>query len=519
MAKLIVLALAFAALVAFASAYTTIVTTTIDDQQIPYTRQSQQCQQQLQQKQFNQCHMYLQQGQGFFEDNRSGQKQQSQILQQCCNELQNVHQQCQCEAVKQVFQDVQQIQGQVGAQQIRQLKQKAQKLPNKCNLQVQSCPLPTVITTTTVIDENRKSGSQSQQSCYQRIQGQQFQQCQRYIQQAQQSGSYGPLLMVINKQGQQYQQQLKQCCNELERVESECQCEALEEIYRQAQQQQQQGSRRGGQQQQQMQENGQMYLHSIEKGPYHYKEIIEPANPEAGQLEKKRIQKLVDLNADERKQVECNIRDRVNKLMDGIELTKQERETKLADEFDSGLPNIDNGLVHLGSGLIKLCWQLFAKGSRFATVVLPASDDELTEKGLKQIEADDQAIQTILLSLPEDIYAAVDSRETAQEIWLRVQQMIKGSDIGIQEKKAKKRTSLVESDIQTNATMADNRTMAQMLQAPIEGYEDAIVVPPINANNFELKQTLINLVQSNQFTGRQDPHNHLRFFNKITSTF
>nr|GEU51132.1 reverse transcriptase domain-containing protein [Tanacetum cinerariifolium] len=38
--------------------------------------------------------------------------------------------------------------------------------------------------------------------------------------------------------------------------------------------------------------------------------------------------------------------------------------------------------------------------------------------------------------------------------------------------------------------------MSQMLQAPIEGYEDAIVVPPINANNFELKQTLINLVQN-----------------------
>nr|GEU39895.1 reverse transcriptase domain-containing protein [Tanacetum cinerariifolium] len=67
--------------------------------------------------------------------------------------------------------------------------------------------------------------------------------------------------------------------------------------------------------------------------------------------------------------------------------------------------------------------------------------------------------------------------------------------------------------------MADNRTLAQMLQAPIEGYEDVIVVPPINANNFKLKQTLINLVQSNQFTGRQDPHNHLRFFNKVTSTF
>nr|GEZ07310.1 hypothetical protein [Tanacetum cinerariifolium] len=65
------------------------------------------------------------------------------------------------------------------------------------------------------------------------------------------------------------------------------------------------------------------------------------------------------------------------------------------------------------------------------------TDDELTEKELKQIEADDQAIQTILLDLPEDIYTAVDICETAQEIWLRVQQMMKDSDIGILEKKAK----------------------------------------------------------------------------------
>nr|GFD09942.1 hypothetical protein [Tanacetum cinerariifolium] len=43
------------------------------------------------------------------------------------------------------------------------------------------------------------------------------------------------------------------------------------------------------------------------------------------------------------------------------------------------------------------------------------TDDELSEKELKQTEADDQAIQTILFGLPEDIYAAVDSCETAQE--------------------------------------------------------------------------------------------------------
>nr|GEV13701.1 reverse transcriptase domain-containing protein [Tanacetum cinerariifolium] len=80
-------------------------------------------------------------------------------------------------------------------------------------------------------------------------------------------------------------------------------------------------------------------------------------------------------------------------------------------------------------------------------------------------------------------------------------------------------SNIVEPELRTIVEMADNRTMAQMLQAPIEGYEDAIFVSPINANNFELKQTLINLVQSNQFTGRQDPHNHLPFFNKVTSTF
>nr|GEZ59161.1 reverse transcriptase domain-containing protein [Tanacetum cinerariifolium] len=40
-------------------------------------------------------------------------------------------------------------------------------------------------------------------------------------------------------------------------------------------------------------------------------------------------------------------------------------------------------------------------------------------------------------------------------------------------------------------TMADQRTMAQLLQAPTEGYEDAIVVPSIIADNFELKHAII----------------------------
>nr|GEV24141.1 hypothetical protein [Tanacetum cinerariifolium] len=65
------------------------------------------------------------------------------------------------------------------------------------------------------------------------------------------------------------------------------------------------------------------------------------------------------------------------------------------------------------------------------------TDDELTKKEVKQMEADDQEIQTILMGLPEDIYAAVDSCEIAREIWLRVEQIMKDSSIGVQKKKAK----------------------------------------------------------------------------------
>nr|GEW22989.1 reverse transcriptase domain-containing protein [Tanacetum cinerariifolium] len=69
-------------------------------------------------------------------------------------------------------------------------------------------------------------------------------------------------------------------------------------------------------------------------------------------------------------------------------------------------------------------------------------------------------------------------------------------------------------------TMADQRTMAQLLQAPTEGHEDAIVVPAITAHNFVLKHVLLTLIQNKQFFGhdKEDPHAHILYFNKITST-
>nr|GEY26223.1 reverse transcriptase domain-containing protein [Tanacetum cinerariifolium] len=69
-------------------------------------------------------------------------------------------------------------------------------------------------------------------------------------------------------------------------------------------------------------------------------------------------------------------------------------------------------------------------------------------------------------------------------------------------------------------TMADQCTMAELLRAPTEGYAEAIVVPPILAEHFKLKHSLVNMMTSDQFFGleKDNPHDHIRWFNKITST-
>ncbi|GJW31627.1 hypothetical protein Tco_0051659 [Tanacetum coccineum] len=61
--------------------------------------------------------------------------------------------------------------------------------------------------------------------------------------------------------------------------------------------------------------------------------------------------------------------------------------------------------------------------------------------------------------------------------------------------------------------MADNRTMAELLQAPTGGFEDAIVIPPFQADNFELKPISITLFKSNKLLNcdgdKTDPHDSL----------
>nr|GEV73324.1 reverse transcriptase domain-containing protein [Tanacetum cinerariifolium] len=67
--------------------------------------------------------------------------------------------------------------------------------------------------------------------------------------------------------------------------------------------------------------------------------------------------------------------------------------------------------------------------------------------------------------------------------------------------------------------MAD-RTTKELLQAPTEGYGEAIVIPEILAVIFEIKTNLLQLVQANKFHGfkRDNPHTHISNFKRMTAT-
>ncbi|GJR44515.1 hypothetical protein Tco_1312618 [Tanacetum coccineum] len=70
--------------------------------------------------------------------------------------------------------------------------------------------------------------------------------------------------------------------------------------------------------------------------------------------------------------------------------------------------------------------------------------------------------------------------------------------------------------------MADHlRSMEELLRIPIIGIEDAIVVPAVLANEFELKIELLDFISNNPFFGLEndDPHSHIKRFYQITQTF
>nr|GEX64756.1 peptidyl-prolyl cis-trans isomerase CYP19-3 [Tanacetum cinerariifolium] len=101
---------------------------------------------------------------------------------------------------------------------------------------------------------------------------------------------------------------------------------------------------------------------------------------------------------------------------------------------------------------------------------------------------------------------------------------LNNSSVTIPMRRNKRRApNVVEPELRTIvqvAPMADNRTMDELLQAPTEGYGEVIVIPEINADHFEIKANLLQLVQANPYHSfeRENPHTHINNFKRITST-
>ncbi|GJY72159.1 hypothetical protein Tco_0475862 [Tanacetum coccineum] len=78
-----------------------------------------------------------------------------------------------------------------------------------------------------------------------------------------------------------------------------------------------------------------------------------------------------------------------------------------------------------------------------------------------------------------------------------------------------------EDEHAEDVQMADHlRPMEELLRIPIISIENAIVVPVVLANEFELKTKLLDFVSNNSFFGLEDddPHSHIRIFYQITRT-
>ncbi|POO00444.1 Napin/ Bra allergen [Trema orientale] len=126
---------------------TTITTVEIESNNLP----TQRCEDQIRRQNLRECEQYIRQGRrddygvlalkGEEEENYSGgQQQQWQQLQQCCNQLRQMDQQCQCEAMSHIVRQQRQRQGQqIRGEQLRQMLQRAQNLPNECGTGPQHC--------------------------------------------------------------------------------------------------------------------------------------------------------------------------------------------------------------------------------------------------------------------------------------------------------------------------------------------------------------------------------------------
>nr|GEU53102.1 hypothetical protein [Tanacetum cinerariifolium] len=87
---------------------------------------------------------------------------------------------------------------------------------------------------------------------------------------------------------------------------------------------------------------------------------------------------------------------------------------------------------------------------------------------------------------------------------------LNNSSVTIPRRQNKRRTpNVVEPELRTIiqvAPMANNRKMEELLQAPTEGYGEAIVILKINADHFEIKTNLLQLETARVWYDKEPPN-------------
>nr|GFA07937.1 reverse transcriptase domain-containing protein [Tanacetum cinerariifolium] len=82
--------------------------------------------------------------------------------------------------------------------------------------------------------------------------------------------------------------------------------------------------------------------------------------------------------------------------------------------------------------------------------------------------------------------------------------------------------NIVEPEIRTieDIVLMTDRTIKELLQAPTEGYGEAIIISEILVENFEIKTNLLKLLRANKFYGfeRDNPHTHISNFKRMNAT-
>ncbi|XP_073314174.1 2S seed storage protein 1-like [Primulina huaijiensis] len=144
MAKVIGFAALFTALLAVASAttYTTVVTTTMVDEENP-RGEGESCMQEYQQQQrLRHCQMWMQKMGGRYLDASflrtavsNPMRGQGEHLQECCQQLEQISSPCRCEAMKMMWREQKQEMGSK-REEMQEMREMMENLPQMCGMQM-----------------------------------------------------------------------------------------------------------------------------------------------------------------------------------------------------------------------------------------------------------------------------------------------------------------------------------------------------------------------------------------------